>query len=239
MPSSKDRRRIEVSTELYDRLKQIADGEERTVTSVLHDLLRLGLAQYHPTWLPRLFMDRFDSSARGALELAKEEARQLGIGFVGTEHVLLGLIREEHGIAAQVLRHLWIDLEKARAALAYILTRQPVAATTPPAEAPVSLMGDEAEADEDIGFTLRARKVFALAVDEAQRLGDDHVGTEHLLLAIEREGEGLAAGLLQTFGALGKVREFTLAQIAQRAREGTTKATATGEQAAQQPPAAL
>jgi ATP-dependent Clp protease ATP-binding subunit ClpC len=97
------------------------------------------------------------------------------------------------------------------------------------------LLGDQA--DEDIGFTLRMRKVLALAVDEAQRLGDDHVSTEHLLLAIEREGEGLAAGLLQTFGALGKVREFILAELARRAREGATDATTTGEQVAQQPPA--
>jgi len=243
MPSSKDRRRVEITTGLYDRLKLLADSEERTVTDVVHDMLRLGLTHYQSTWLPHFYFDRFNAQARQALALAKDEAQRFGHDFVGTEHVLLGLLRQDEGIAAQVLRRLWIDLEKTRlgvtrmlayaaanaqsaapassAAQANAATATP-AATTPAAPAePVAASEAEgaaspSEESVEIGYTARVRKVLTLAVDEAQRLGHDYVGTEHLLLALEREGEGLAAGLLRTFGALGRIREFTLAALRQR-----------------------
>ena len=121
MPSSKDRRRIEVATGLYDRLKLLADSEERTLTDVVHDLLRLGLTNYQSTWLPHFYFDRFNEQARQALGLAKEEAQRFGNDFVGTEHLLLGLLRQDEGIAARVLRQLWIDLEKTRQGLARII----------------------------------------------------------------------------------------------------------------------
>jgi len=244
MPSSKDRRRVEITTGMYDRLKLLADSEERTVTDVVHDMLRLGLTHYQSTWLPHFYFDRFNQQARQALDLSKDEARRFGHDFVGTEHLLLGLLREDEGIAAQVLRRLWIDLEKTRLGvtrmLAYATANAPAAspASSAPASpvsqaaaqtAATSVASEEpADAGEtageivpteesiEIGYTARMRKVMTLAVDEAQRLGHDYVGTEHLLLALEREGEGLAAGLLRTFGALGRIREFTLAALRQR-----------------------
>jgi ATP-dependent Clp protease ATP-binding subunit ClpC len=197
MPSSKDRRRVEVSSHIFTRLKHIADAEERTVTSVLSELVWAGLETYQPTWIPRAYMDRFDGQARRVLELAREEAQTFNHNYIGTEHLLLGLIREEEGIAAQVLRHLWIERDKVRDSVAYIIGRP-----NHPAEG-------------EIEFVPRVRKVLALAVDEAQTLGQDHVGTEHLLLGIVREGEGIAANILSTYGALGKVREQTMRLIRQ------------------------
>jgi ATP-dependent Clp protease ATP-binding subunit ClpA len=232
MPSSKDRQRVEIPTSLYDRLKLMAENEGRPLTSLLQDLVRLGLESYKSLWMPRQFMNRFASSAQRALALARDEAHALNHDYVGTEHLLLGLLREGDGIAARVLRQLWIDIDQVRQALVYIMTthaqNQPVAASpipagelateTPAATAPATAQASSGESAplEDPDLTLRARKVLALAVDEAQRLHQDEVGTEHLLLALAREGEGLAAGILQTFGALGKVREFTLAEMYRR-----------------------
>jgi len=209
MPSSKDRRRVELPTYLYERLQLMAESEERTVTSLVLDLIQAALPSYHPTWT-RFFKERLNEPARRALDLAKDEAQRLGHTYVGTEHVLLGLLRVEDGIAAQVLRQLWIDLEKMRTGVAYI------AKNAANLGAPAMLQANLAIAigsGEEIAFTARARKVLALAVDEAQRLHQDYVGTEHLLLALASEGQGIAAGLLQTVGALGKVREFTLAAL--------------------------
>lgn len=232
MPSSKDRRRVEVSAEMYDRLKLLADSEERALTSVIHDLLHLGLTHYRATWQPHFFKDRFDELARQALALAQEEAQRFNHDYVGTEHLLLGLLRQQEGIAAQVLRQLWIDLDKTRRGLAYImnnyaaksqLASAPNAAATPPPSQEATGAASVAETDAtptdevtEVGYTERMRTVLVLAIDEAQRLGHDHVGTEHLLLGLVREGEGLAAGLLRTFGALGRVREFTLAALGRR-----------------------
>jgi ATP-dependent Clp protease ATP-binding subunit ClpC len=214
VPSSKDRQRVEIPTSLYDRLKLLADSEERTLTSLLQDLLRLGLVHYQPVWMPSRFMNRFTPGAQRALSLAREEAQGLHHDYIGTEHLLLGLLREGEGIAAEVLHQLWIEVDQVRQALVYILTHH-----VPDQPAPVSAAGrrgatpDEPAAFPDAGLTPRARTVLSLAVDEAQRLHQDYVGTEHLLLALAREGEGLAAGILRTFGALGKVREFTLVRM--------------------------
>jgi ATP-dependent Clp protease ATP-binding subunit ClpC len=198
MPSSKDRRRIEVSVHLYDRLKQIADVEDRTVTSLINEILHFGLQSYQPTWVPGAYLDRFDGATRRMLAFAREEALRLNHNYIGTEHLLLGLLREEQGIAAQVLRRLWIDLDKVREAVERFIGR---------GKEPV---------EGDIDYVPRVRKVLALAVDEAQRLGHDHVGTEHVLLGIVREGEGIAAGILHgQYGVLGKVREQTLALLSQ------------------------
>jgi ATP-dependent Clp protease ATP-binding subunit ClpA len=245
MPSSKDRQRVEIPSSLYERLKLIAESEERTLTSLLQDLVRLGLSHYQPVWAPRHFMSRFNEPAQRALALAREEAQQLHHDYVGTEHLLLGLLRVEDGVAAHVLHQLWIEIDQVRKALVYIMTNyakkqteaassveaesvEPEATTgttsTPaPEEAQVSQSGSSGA--ESIGLTPRTRQVLALAVDEAQRLHHDYVGTEHLLLALAREGEGLAAGILQQFGALGKVREFTLAEMQRRTAQPTEPTT--------------
>jgi hypothetical protein len=199
MPSSKDRRRIEVPTPLYERLKQIAEVEDRTIASVLFEVVSLGLANYTPQLVPRMHMDRFDDAAQRALAFAKDEALALNHNYIGTEHILLGLLREPVGIAAEVLRRLWIEIEKVRAAVVHVIG-----------------VGKEA-VNGEIGYTPRVRKVFALAIEEAQRLGHDHVGTEHLLIGLVREGEGIAAGVLQTYGALERAHEYTLEAIARHA----------------------
>ncbi len=221
MPSSKDRRRVELPTYLYERLQLMAESEERTVTSLMLELIQAALPSYHPTWT-RFFKERLSEPARRALDLAKDEAQRLGHTYVGTEHLLLGLLRVEDGIAAQVLRQLWIDLEKMRIGVAYIAKNAASLGALATRQVNLAI-----GSGEEIAFTARARKVLALAVDEAQRLHQDYVGTEHLLLALASEGQGIAAGLLQTVGALGKVREFTLAALDQRSGEAEHSAAET------------
>jgi ATP-dependent Clp protease ATP-binding subunit ClpC len=143
-------------------------------------------------------MDRFDDAARRVLALAREEAHALNHNYLGTEHLLLGLLREDQGIAAEALRRLWIDLDKVRAAVVSVIER-----------------GDRPVPVEQIDYVPRVRKVLALTVDEARALEYDHVGPEHLLLGLVREGEGIAAGILESLGALRQAREVTLALMAQ------------------------
>src|SRR5207249_10427256 len=115
-----------------------------------------------------------------ALELAEEEARHLNHHYIGTEHLLLGLLRENEGIAAQVLHNAGVELEQVRAKIEAIVRRgkHPVAG--------------------EIGLTGRAKKVIHLAAEEAQRLNHRYLGTEHLLLGLVREGEGIAADILKS-----------------------------------------
>ena len=133
--------------------------------------------------------EKFTERARRVLTLAQEEALRFNHNYIGTEHILLGLVREGEGVAAKVLANLGVDLNKVRSAVEFIIGR-----------------GDKAVTGE-IGLTPRARKVIELAVDEARRLGHHYIGTEHLLLGLVREGEGIAAGVLESLGvSLEKVR---------------------------------
>lgn len=116
---------------------------------------------------------------------AQEEARALGHNHIGTEHLLLGLIREQEGLAAQLLQSLGVPIEEARAR---------VAREVPQADAVVA-------ADPRIPFTPRAKKVLELSLREALSLGHDWIGTEHILLGLVRENEGVAARVLLDFGA--------------------------------------
>src|SRR6266545_801285 len=120
--------------------------------------------------------DKFTERARRVLTLAQEEALRFNHNYIGTEHLLLGLVREGEGVAAKVLANLGVELNKVRSAVEFIIGR-----------------GDRAVMGE-IGLTPRAKKVIELAVDEARRLGHHYIGTEHLLLGLVREGEGIAAG---------------------------------------------
>jgi ATP-dependent Clp protease ATP-binding subunit ClpC len=133
---------------------------------------------------------RYSERAQRVILLAQEEARRLGYNYVGTEHLLLGLIREGTGIAAKALQNLGIDLEQVRHEVEKIIGR----GTGP--------VGGE------IGYTPRAKKVvMELALEEARHLGHNYVGTEHILLGLIREGEGVAARVLENMGAeLEKVR---------------------------------
>src|SRR5439155_21185051 len=133
--------------------------------------------------------DKFTERARRVLTLAQEEALRFNHNYIGTEHLLLGLVREGEGVAAKVLANLGVELNKVRSAVEFIIGR-----------------GDRAVMGE-IGLTPRAKKVIELSVDEARRLRHHYIGTEHLLLGLVREGEGIAAGVLESLGvSLDKFR---------------------------------
>ena len=136
---------------------------------------------------------KFTERARKVLRLAQEEAQRFQHNYIGTEHLLLGLIREGEGVAAKVLINLGADLEKVRKAVEDIIGR-----------------GDHILLGE-IGLTPRAKKVIELAVDEAHHLNHSYIGTEHLLLGLIREGEGIGAQVLESFGlSLKEVRAKTI-----------------------------
>src|SRR5947207_2524523 len=142
--------------------------------------------------------DKFTERARKVLQLAQEEAQRFNHNYIGTEHLLLGLVREGEGVAAKVLANLGVELNKVRSAVEFIIGR-----------------GDRIVLGE-IGLTPRAKKVIELAVDEARRLNHHYIGTEHLLLGLVREGEGIAAGVLESLGVnLEKVRTQTIQVLSQ------------------------
>jgi ATP-dependent Clp protease ATP-binding subunit ClpC len=203
VPSSKDRRRLEVPLALHARLAQMADAEGRTVASLVHDLLLTALRNYQPVWVPSKHLGRLNPRARRVLALAQEEAAGLNHPFIGTEHLLLGLLREEQGVAAQTLNALGLTLTGARAAVREIYARAAGSASV--------RRGDAPAADRD--YTWRTRAVLGLALDEVQRRGDSVVRTEHLLLALVREGGGLGVEILDDGGILGKVRGQILAAL--------------------------
>jgi uncharacterized damage-inducible protein DinB len=133
--------------------------------------------------------DRFTERAQRVLQLAQEEAQGMGHNYLGTEHLLLGLVRESDGVAARVLAFFGIDAAKVRSSVEFIIGR-----------------GNGTVAGE-IGLTPRAKRVIELAIDESQRFNHNYIGTEHLLLGIIREGDGIAAGILESLGvSLEKVR---------------------------------
>src|SRR4051812_27831938 len=144
--------------------------------------------------------DKFTERARKVLQLAQEEAQRFNHNYIGTEHLLLGLVREGEGVAAKVLANLGVDLNKVRSAVEFIIGR-----------------GDRTVTG-DIGLTPRAKKVIELSVDEARRLNHHYIGTEHLLLGLVREGEGIAAGVLESLGvSLDKVRNQVIYVLNQSA----------------------
>jgi hypothetical protein len=212
VPSSQNRRRLEVPRRLYDGLKQVAASEGRPVSSVVTDLLSLALPHHCPTWEPDEHLaTKLDPHARKALTLAHEEAHGYGHNYIGTEHVLLGIIREGAGVGARSLDSLGVDLYTAREAVETIVGRVGYPA------------GGEVPPPGWIPYTPRVRKVLGLANEESGRLGDDHIGTEHLLLGIIHEGEGVANVVLEKAGALDKVaRVRTLTLLDQRDTEGRT-----------------
>ena len=135
--------------------------------------------------------ERFTDRARQVLTHAQDEARLLNHSFIGTEHILLGLIREGHGVGAQALQSLGISLEAVRAKVEETIG---MAGTVPNNSSPP--------------FTPRAKKVLELALREALQMNHSYIGTEHILLGLVREGEGVAATVLVSLGAgLGRVRQ--------------------------------
>ena len=135
-------------------------------------------------------MERFTDRARRVVVLAQEEARRLNHNYIGTEHILLGLIHEGEGVAARALESLGISLDAVRQQVEEIIGQGQQA---PPGHIP---------------FTPRAKKVLELSLREALQLGHDYVGTEHILLGLIREGDGVAAQVLVKLGAdLNRVRQ--------------------------------
>jgi ATP-dependent Clp protease ATP-binding subunit ClpC len=127
--------------------------------------------------------ERFTERARQVVVLAQDEARLLKHNYIGTEHILLGLLREEEGLAARVLEGLDIELNEVRAQVARVVGQ-----------------GDEATTGQ-IPFTPRAKKVLELSLREALSLNHNYIGTEHVLLGLVRENEGVAARILLNLGA--------------------------------------
>ncbi|MCM8778368.1 MAG: ATP-dependent Clp protease ATP-binding subunit [Candidatus Omnitrophica bacterium] len=138
--------------------------------------------------------NRFTERARKVVLLAKEEARRFNHDYIGTEHILLGLIREGEGVAAAVLQNLGLSLESIRLEVEKIVHPGPSTVVS-----------------GDIPFTPKAKKVIELAMEEARSLGHNYIGTEHLLLGLIREGEGVAAQVLVNLGLdLTRVRRAVM-----------------------------
>jgi hypothetical protein len=140
--------------------------------------------------------DRFTDGARKVLTYAQDEAQRFHHNYIGTEHILLGLLRESDGTAALVLKNMSVELAKVRTAVEFVIGR-----------------GDQPVFGE-VGLTPRAKRVIELAIDEARRFEHNYIGTEHILLGLVREGEGIAAGVLESLGVnLDGVRHEVISVI--------------------------
>ena len=160
--------------------------------------------------------DRFNDRAKRVLALAQDEAIRFNHNYIGVEHLLLGLVREGEGVAARVLDSLGIDLSKARSSVEVMIGR-----------------GNETTSPSEITLSPRTKKVIELAVDESRKLGHSHVGTEHLLLGIVREGQSVGAGVLESMGVnLEQVRHQVIAVMGQHRPEmGATASAGIGPSA--------
>ncbi len=151
--------------------------------------------------------EKFSERARRVLSLAQEEAGELKHNYIGTEHVLLGLAREPEGVGTRVLVSLGVDLSKIRSAVTFIIGR------------------GQKQPTSDVGLTPRAKKVIELAVDEAREMSHHYIGTEHLLIGLLREGDGVAAGVLESLGVtLDRVRQETQRILSQSGSQPGGKA---------------
>ncbi|MBM7853794.1 ATP-dependent Clp protease ATP-binding subunit ClpC [Desulfohalotomaculum tongense] len=140
--------------------------------------------------------DRFTERARKVISLAQEEARNMRYPYIGTEHILLGLIREGQGVASKVLQELNIKAEKVRAEVEKMVEK------------------GQGEVPKELPLTPRGKRVIELAVFHARRMGHNYVGTEHLLLGLISEGEGIAARILLTMGAdLNRVQQLLIKML--------------------------
>ena len=140
--------------------------------------------------------ERFTERARQVVVLAQSEARALKHNYIGTEHILLGLLREEEGLAARVLSSLGITVEEVRAQIVRVVGE-----------------GDEVTAGQ-IPFTPRAKKVLELSLREALSVGDNYIDTEHILLGVVRENEGVASRILFDLDAdAAKIRNEVLGLV--------------------------
>lgn len=148
---------------------------------------------------------KFTERARKVIAFAQDEARRLNHNVIGTEHILLGLIREGEGVAAKVLKNLGIDLNKVRSQVEMMIGVGPFVIQGP------------------IGYTPRAKRVMELSMEESRKLGHNYIGTEHLLLGLIREGEGVAAQVFKNLGvSLEKAQTEVLNQLGPDAKSRAT-----------------
>jgi ATP-dependent Clp protease ATP-binding subunit ClpA len=182
MPSSRNRRRIEVPVWMYDQLKRVADAEDRTIANVLQELLYQPLKAYRPRWVPREQLDRFTPRARRALDLAEAAPAQFNHNYVGTEHLLLGMVEEGGGLAARLFTPRGVVPERVRNRIEFIIHR-----------------GDQPSPGR-AEYVPRARAALGFAVDHSRRLGHEALTTGHLLLGLLDAGEGIGARILTELG---------------------------------------
>src|SRR5688500_4816091 len=150
--------------------------------------------------------ERFNDRAKKVLAYAQDEAIHLNHNYIGTEHLLLGLVREGESVAAKVLNALGVELSKVRTAVEFIIGA-----------------GDMPGSPSEITISPRTKKVIELAIDEARKLNHRHVGPEHLLLGLVREGEGIASGVIESLGVtLAKLRQQVLATLGKESPEPAT-----------------
>jgi ATP-dependent Clp protease ATP-binding subunit ClpC len=143
--------------------------------------------------------DRFTERAKDVLRRSEEEAQRYNHDYIGTEHLLLGLIRDSEPVASRALIAMGVPLAKIQSALEFIIGS-----------------GEDTPKDE-VGLTPRAKQVLELAIDESRRLEDDYVGTHHILLGLVREGDGIAGGVLQGLGVtLDKARDQVSRLLSER-----------------------
>jgi ATP-dependent Clp protease ATP-binding subunit ClpC len=162
--------------------------------------------------------ERFTDRARRVVVLAQDEARRLDHNYIGTEHILLGLIRESEGVAAKALESLGISLDAVRQQVEQIIGR-----------------GQQAPSGH-IPFTPRAKKVLELSLRESVQLGHTYIGTEHILLGLIREGDGVAAQVLVKLGAdLNRVRQQVIQLLHGRRAEEPVSAEAAAQELRLQP----
>lgn len=197
-------------------------GEYRFMRENIEEYVRQqrvsGTEETPATWIAKMLpktqakdrdrFDKFTERARKVLTLANEEAVRLQHNYVGTEHLLLGLVSEGEGIAGKILSAMGVKLEDVRQKVVFIIGigKQPVTGM--------------------MGLTPRSKKVIELGVEEAKRLGHHYIGTEHLLLGLIREGEGIAIGVLESLGInLEEMRTHTLQVISSAQKAGEEQAT--------------
>src|ERR671932_123615 len=150
-------------------------------------------------------LDKFTKRAKQVLSLAQEEARNFNHPYVGTEHILLGLIRDQEGVAGKVLDDLGVKLQQARSAVEFIVGH-----------------GEGPQRTDEAELTARAKKVIEYAIEEARKLNHHYIGTEHLLLGLVRNGEGVATGVLEIMGvSLEQIRT----QVQRLLRQGAAGPT--------------
>ncbi len=159
--------------------------------------------------------ERFSDGARRALTRAQGEARRLGHSYIDTEHILLGLVGEEVGTAAKVLNDLGISVNKVQAAVEFVIGK-----------------GEKRAVSGELDLAPRAKRVIEFAVDEARRLNSSYIGSEHILLGLLREKEGVACNVLESFGI---TLERTRDEINRIVKQGAARSRATGRTATRTP----